>query len=183
MKRLLSISIFVLASTLGFAQYNHVLMAPNGTMTEQGQYNADPGITANDSKQTIEQKMSMVHKIGIWKYWYDSGTKLAEEEYTNAGAPTGIWKSWHTNGQLASEVNHATGTAVYYHENGAKAEEGTVNANSERTGTWKGWHDNGKLNYTGSWTATGQKTGVWQYYDSNEQLTGTEHWNNGIMVN
>ncbi|HET6990563.1 MAG TPA: hypothetical protein VFJ43_04530 [Bacteroidia bacterium] len=183
MKRLLTISIFVLASTLGFAQYNHVQTAPNGTVIEQGQYNADPGISPNDSKQTIAQKMAMVHKIGTWTYWYESGAKLAEEQYTNAGEPTGTWKSWHPNGQLSSEINHATGTAVYYFQNGAKAEEGTINANSERTGNWKGWHENGKLNYTGSWTSTGQKTGVWQFYDNNEQMIGTEHWNNGVMVN
>ncbi|MCX6311711.1 MAG: hypothetical protein NT084_08745 [Bacteroidetes bacterium] len=183
MKQLITITVFVLASTLGFAQYNHVRYSPAGTIVEQGQYNADPGITANDSKETIGQKMSQVHKIGTWQYWNDNGTKLAEEHYTNAGTPTGFWKSWSSATQLSSEINYTTGDAVYYHQNGAKAEAGKINMANERIGDWKGWHENGKKNYTGSWSSTGQKNGTWQFYDNTEQLIGTEQWNNGVLAN
>lgn len=183
MKRLLSISFFVLTSTFGFAQYHHVQVGPNGNTTEDGQYNADPGISANDSKETIAQKMLLVHKTGNWKYYYDTGTLVAEEYYTSSGAKTGTWKSYHPSGALASEINYATGSAVYFHTNGTKAEEGTVNQANQRTGTWKGWHENGKINYTGAWTSTGMKNGVWKYFDTAEQLVGTEQWNNGIMSN
>lgn len=183
MKRLITITVLVLASTLGFAQYNHVQYSPTGQMLEQGQYSADPGINANDSKETIMQKMSLVHKIGTWQYWFSAGTLAAEEHYTTTGAPTGIWKSWHSNGQLSAQVNYATGEAVFYHLNGAKAEEGHINAANQRIGDWKGWHDNGKLNYSGSWTSNGQKNGAWVFYDTSEQLVATEHWTNGVKTN
>lgn len=182
MKRILAISLFVLASTLGFAQYNHVQYAPNGTKTEEGQYNANPGILPTDSKETISQKMGLVHKTNTWKYWYDNGQQLAEEHYTSTGANMGTWKTWQTNGQLASDVNYTTGAAVYYHPNGTIAEEGTMNASNQRTGTWKGYHDNGQLNYSGAWTSAG-KSGTWTYYDNNGKVSGTEHWTNGVMAN
>lgn len=181
MKRLLSISIFVFASTFGFAQYHHVQVAANGTTIEDGQYSADPGISPNDSKETIAQKMALVHKTGTWKYWYETGTLVAEETYTVAGTPTGVWKTYNPDGSLASQINYSTMAAVYYHANGTKAEEGTINLAHQRTGTWTGWHDNGKINYTGTWTSIGQKTGDWKYYDRTEQLIGTERWNNGVM--
>jgi antitoxin component YwqK of YwqJK toxin-antitoxin module len=181
MKRLLTISLFVFACTVAFAQYNQVQFGPNGNKIEEGQYNADPGLTPTDSKEIIAQKMSAIHKIGTWKYWFDNGQLTAEEHYDMSGNPTGIWKSYYADGTLESEVNKTTGAVVYYHANGTKAEEGTMNINNERTGVWKGWHDNGKLNYTGAWTSTGQKNGVWQYYDTNENIVGTEHWTNGVM--
>ncbi len=152
-------------------------------MLEQGQYNADPGISANDSKETIAQKMSLVHKTGTWQYWFDNGTMVAEEHYTNSGTPTGVWKSWHNNGQLASQINYTTGDAVYYHPNGVKAEEGKINMGNQHIGEWKGWYDTGKKNYTGSLNASGQKNGVWQYFDASEQIIATEQWNNGVKVN
>ena len=183
MKRLVTIFLFVLAGSYAFAQYNHVQYGPNGNKTEEGQYNADPGLLPTDTKEIVAQKMSSIHKIGTWKYWYENGQLIAEEHYDLAGNPTGDWKNYLENGTLAGEVNYATGAAVYYHANGAKAEEGTVNTMNQRTGNWKGWHDNGKVNYTGAFTATGEKTGTWLYYDAQEQLVGTEHWNNGVMTN
>ena len=173
MKRLLTISLFVLASTLGFAQYNHELYAPNGTKIEEGQYNANPGVLPTDSKEVIAQKMALVHKTGAWKYWFDNGQQVAEEHYTAAGTPIGTWKTWVISGQLASEVNFTTGSAVYYHANGSKAEEGTVNATGQRIGAWKGYHENGQLNYSGTFTAAG-KTGTWTFYDNKGTVTGTE---------
>jgi antitoxin component YwqK of YwqJK toxin-antitoxin module len=180
MKRLLTISLFVLASTLGFAQYNHVQYAPNGTKIQEGQYNVDPGILPGDSKETISQKMALVHKTGTWNYWFDNGQQLAEEHYNNAGGHIGTWKNWEFNGNLSAEVNYTTGTAVYYHPNGTKAEEGTVDAAGNRTGTWKGYHENGQLNYVGTMGTAG-KTGTWTYYDYAGNVVGTEHWNNGVM--
>lgn len=41
---------------LSFAQYNHTQLYANGNIVEQGQYNADPGITSTDSKETIAKK-------------------------------------------------------------------------------------------------------------------------------
>jgi antitoxin component YwqK of YwqJK toxin-antitoxin module len=180
MKRLLTISLFVLASTLGFAQYNHVEFAPNGTKIQEGQYNANPGVLPTDSKEVIAQKMALVHKTGTWKYWFENGQQLAEQHYTSTGGTTGTWKTWTIGGQLESEVNYTAGTAVYYHPNGAKAEEGTITANNQRTGTWKGYHENGKLNYSGTWVAAG-KNGTWTYYDNNGNVSGTEVWHNGVM--
>jgi antitoxin component YwqK of YwqJK toxin-antitoxin module len=181
MKRIITISIFVLASTLGFAQYNHVQMAANGTIIEQGQYNADPGITANDSKQVIGQKMAVVFKTGSWKYWYDNGVVLAEETYSASGNRIGLWKTYNTNGTLASEINYTTGTAVFYSQSGVKVEEGSMNDQNERIGNWKGWFENGKVNYTGSYNTAGQKTGTWKFYDTNDQLIATENWVNGAL--
>jgi antitoxin component YwqK of YwqJK toxin-antitoxin module len=180
MKRLLTISLFVLTATLGFAQYNHVQYAPNGTKVQEGQYNANPGILPGDTKEIIAQKMGQVYKTGTWKYWFENGQQLAEEFYTSTGGYTGTWKTWEIGGQLASVINYTTGAAVYYHPNGTKAEEGTVNASNQRTGTWKGYHENGQLNYTGAWSANG-KTGTWTYYDNNGQVSGTESWSNGVM--
>jgi antitoxin component YwqK of YwqJK toxin-antitoxin module len=180
MKRLITISLFVLASTLGFAQYNHVQYAPNGTKIVEGQYSANPGVLPTDSKEVIAQKMGAVHKTGTWKYWFDNGQLMAEEHFTTAGGYTGITKTWTMSGQLSSEVNYTSGTAVYYHPNGAKAEEGAISSNNQRMGAWQGYHENGKLNYTGTWSAAG-KTGTWTYYDSNGTVLGTENWNNGVM--
>lgn len=182
MKRLITISLFVLASTLGFAQYNHLQYAPNGTKTEEGQYSANPGVLSTDSKEIVAQKMGLVHKTANWTYWFDNGQKLSEEFYTAAGAVTGTWKTWEINGHLASEINYTTGAAVFYHPSGAKAEEGTMNAAHQRTGVWTGYHENGKLNYTGSFGSAG-KNGNWVYYDATGNINGTEHWNNGVLAN
>lgn len=182
MKRLLTISIFVLACTLGHAQYNHVQYAPNGTKIEEGQYNTNPDIQPGDSKEIIAQKMASVFKTGTWNYWFENGQQLAEEHYNAAGAHIGTWKSWDNYGHLASEINYTAGTAVYYHANGAKAEEGKINAAGDRMGEWKGYHENGKLNYSGTWSAAG-KTGTWTYYDNEGNVTGSENWSNGVMLN
>jgi hypothetical protein len=69
MKRLLTIAFFVGASTVAFAQYNHIETDPNGNKIQEGQYSANPGISAGDSKATIATKMSAVHKTGTWQYW------------------------------------------------------------------------------------------------------------------
>ena len=182
MKRLFLISIFLGVQVLSFAQYNHTQLYANGNIVEQGQYNADPGITSTDSKETIAKKLAVVHKIGTWKYQYENGSLVAEEYYSNAGISIGVWKNWHVNGKLSSEINRTTGMATYYHQNGSKAEEGIINAAGQHTGNWKGWHENGKVNYVGTWTSTGLKTGTWKYNDTNEQLFGTEIWNNGVLV-
>jgi antitoxin component YwqK of YwqJK toxin-antitoxin module len=183
MKRILTIALFVGASTLAFAQYNHVQVGPNGNKIEEGQYNANPGVQPGDSKETIATKMAAVHKTGTWKYWFDNGQIAAEEYYDNNGNPVGIWKNWHNNGQLATEMNQTTGAAVFYHPNGQKAEEGTINANHQRTGAWSGWHENGKLNYTGTYTSTGEKDGTWKFYNLEGVVVTTEVFNNGVKKN
>ena len=183
MKRILTLAFFLCASSWAFAQYNHVQVGPNGNTIEEGQYNADPGISPNDSKEIIAQKMAMVHKIGVWKYWYDNGTLSAEEHYDNGGMPVGVWKTYHSNGQVASEIDKSSGAAVFYHPNGQKAEEGTINGAQQRVGDWQGWHENGQLNYKGSYTAAGEKNGTWIYYDTSGNVTATEHYTNGVMTN
>ncbi len=180
MKQLLIISIFVLASNLGFAQYNDVQYAANGTKVSEGQYNANPGLLPSDSKEVIAQKMGLVHKIGTWNYWFDNGQQVAIEQFNASGTAIGIWKNWDNTGHLSAEINYTSGTAVYYHPNGTKAEEGTINVTGQRTGEWKGYHDNGQLNYSGKYAAAG-KTGTWTYYDIKGNVAGVEHWNNGIM--
>ncbi|HEU4718629.1 MAG TPA: hypothetical protein VFU15_12380 [Bacteroidia bacterium] len=183
MKHILTLAIFLCASSLAFAQFNHVETGPNGNKIAEGQYNADPGINPGDSKDVIAQKMGAVHKIGSWKYWFDNGQLSAEEHYDNNGNVTGVWKTWYNDGKLASEIDYTTGKAVYYHPNGAKSEEGTVNQYQQRTGKWQGWFEDGKLNYIGSFDNAGRKDGVWQYYDDQGNIVGTEHYSQGAMVN
>lgn len=181
MKRLLAITLFLCVGTFAFAQYNHVLVGPNGNKIEEGQYNADPGILAGDSKEAIATKMMAVHKVGTWKYWFDNGLLSAEEHYTSSGLATGVWKSWFNDGKLASEVTYSTGAAVFYHPNGTKSEEGTVNTNNERIGSWQGWHENGNINYKGSYTTSGLKNGNWQFFDSNGAPYATQKFVNGEL--
>ncbi|MBI3509604.1 MAG: hypothetical protein HY064_03000 [Bacteroidetes bacterium] len=183
MKKLITLAIFMSATLWSFAQYSHVAVGPNGNKIEEGQYNADPGILPNDSKEVVANKMASVYKIGVWKYWFDNGQLSAEEHYDNNGTAIGDWKTWHPSGQLASEVDKASGAAVYYHPNGQKAEEGMINASQVRTGAWKGWHDNGQLNYTGSYNANGEKNGTWTFYDSAGNVFATENYSNGTKLN
>lgn len=183
MKRILTLALFLCASTWAFAQYNHVEVGLNGNKTAEGQYNANPGINPGDDKETIATKMSVVYKIGTWKYWFENGTLAAEEHYDNNGNPTGIWKTWHNNGMVASEVDKTTGNAVFYHPNGKKAEEGKINNNQQRVGNWQGWFESGNLNYTGSYNSIGQKNGDWKYYDENGTLTTTQKFVNDVLQN
>ena len=161
-------------ATTAMAQYNYSETGANGTITVQGQYSADPGINSGDSKQTIATKLAAVTKVGLWKYWDESGILIAEEHYTMSGIRTGIWKTWSNSGVLQSEINFSAGTAVYYHANGQKAEEGGMNADMQHTGSWKGWHDNGTLNYEGAYN-NGTKTGLWKFYDRDGKSIGTEN--------
>ncbi|MCK6641840.1 MAG: hypothetical protein L6Q81_17310 [Bacteroidia bacterium] len=175
MKRILLIATFVLSATFAFAQYTYTETGANGNTIVSGQYNADPGIVAGDSKQTIATKLAAVYKVGVWKYWTEAGLLQAEEHYTATGERTGVWKTWHTNGQLSTEINFATQTAVFYHENGQKAEEGGMNNQMVRIGNWNGWHANGKLNYSGSYDSNGKKIGTWKFYDISGNSLGTEN--------
>jgi antitoxin component YwqK of YwqJK toxin-antitoxin module len=183
MKKLITLALFLCASTWAFAQYNHVEVGPNGNKTEEGQYNANPGINAGDSKAVIAQKMSVIYKIGTWRYWHENGQLAAEEQYDNSGNPTGIWKTWYNNGTLESVINKTTGAVTYYHPNGQKSEEGTINVNNQRVGSWQGWHENGNLNYRGDYNSVGQKNGAWQYYDSNGTIYQTQQYVNDVLTN
>jgi antitoxin component YwqK of YwqJK toxin-antitoxin module len=167
--------IALLLSATAFAQFNYSETAPNGTVTAQGQYSSDPGITASDSKQTIATKLAAVSKVGQWKYWTESGVLIGEEHYTMSGVRTGIWKTWTPAGVLSTEINFTTGTAVFYHANGQKAEEGAVNTEMQHIGQWKGWHENGTLNYEGSFDTNGNKIGQWKFYDAQGNSVGTEN--------
>lgn len=169
----LGIALFLSASA--FAQYNYTETAANGNITVQGQYTSDPGINANDSKQTIATKLAAVQKIGQWKYWTDEGVLIAEEHYTTSGIRTGVWKTWSNAGVLSTEINFAAGTAVYYHTNGQKAEEGSINTDMQHIGAWKGWHENGTLNYEGSFDNNGNKIGQWKFFDKDGNSIGTEN--------
>ena len=181
MKKIIALAFFVGVTAVGFAQYNQVNYGPNGNKISEGQYSANPGIQPNDSKETIAQKIGMVHKTGTWKYWFDNGQLSAEETYDNNGIPTGTWKTYFNDGHLASEVNYAAGTAVYYYQNGAKAEQGNINVSNQRIGAWQGWHENGNLNYTGSYNTAGQKNGDWKFYDPNGTITATQHYTNDVL--
>ena len=165
----------LLLASSAFAQFNYTETDANGNTIAQGQYNADPGINAGDSKQTQATKLAAVTKVGQWKYWSESGTLLAEEFYTMSGIRTGIWKTWTTTGVLSTEINFSAGTAVYYHANGQKAEEGGINSDMQHIGNWKGWHENGTLNYEGSFDANGNKIGTWKFYDAQGNSIGTEN--------
>ena len=87
MKRILTLALFLCASTWAFAQYNHVEVGLNGNKTAEGQYNANPGINPGDSKETIATKMSTVYKIGTWKYWFES-TPMARRSASVAALKT-----------------------------------------------------------------------------------------------
>jgi antitoxin component YwqK of YwqJK toxin-antitoxin module len=183
MKKLLTLIIMLCVSAMAYAQYSHVVVGPNGNKTEEGLYNADPGILPSDSKDIIANKMAAVHKIGTWKYWFDNGQMSAEEHYDNSGLAIGEWKSWDSNGQLVSDWNRTSGAVTFYHPNGKKAEEGTIDINSNRTGNWTGWYDSGNINYTGSYNAAGQKIGSWKFYDQAGNVYETETYVNGVKTN
>ncbi|MCE2771899.1 MAG: hypothetical protein LW750_00410 [Bacteroidetes bacterium] len=174
MNKLIISAIATFSFVVSFAQYTHTDYAPNGNKLAQGQYNANPKIQAGDSKETIAQKLSGVHKMGSWKYWYDNGQVSAEETYDNNGKPTGVWKTYYNTGAAATEVNYITGVAKYYYPNGKVSEEGTMDSQQRRIGTWKGFHENGAVNYTGSYGNTGAKVGTWTYYSPYGVVTGTE---------
>lgn len=171
----LFLGIALCLSASAFAQYNYTESATNGTTTVQGQYSSDPGLTANDSKQTTATKLAGVAKIGTWKYWTETGVLIAEEHYTTSGIRTGVWKTWTNSGTLSTEINFSAGTAVFYHANGQKAEEGGINSDMQHIGTWKGWHENGTLNYEGTFDNNGNKTGAWKFYDKDGNSIGTEN--------
>lgn len=173
--RNLFIGVALFFATTAFAQFNYSETGANGNTTVQGQYSSDPGINSGDSKQTIATKLAAVTKVGLWKYWSESGALIAEEHYTMSGIRTGTWKTWTDQGVLQSEINFSAGTAVYYHQNGQKAEEGGMNSDMQQTGNWKGWHDNGQLNYEGAYNSTGNKIGLWKFYDRNGASIGTEN--------
>jgi antitoxin component YwqK of YwqJK toxin-antitoxin module len=182
MKKLITIAFFLCATAYAHAQYSHVQVGSNGNKIEEGQYNADPGIQAGDSKETIATKMASIHKIGVWKYWYENGQMSAEEHYDNAGTRIGLWKTWHYNAQLSAQIDYTGGKVTMYHPNGQKSEEGSMNTNNERTGTWQGWHENGNINYKGSFDSKGLKTGTWEYFDSNGKPFATQVFQNGELV-
>lgn len=171
----LFLSVALLISATVFAQYNYSETAANGNIIVQGQYSSDPGVTASDSKQTVATKLAAVQKVGLWKYWTESGALIAEEHYTTSGIRTGVWKTWSNSGVLATEINFSTGIAVFYHSNGQKAEEGSINTDMQHIGTWKGWHENGTLNYEGAFDSNGTKTGIWKFYDAQGNSVGTEN--------
>lgn len=175
MKKILLALAFICSTSYAFAQYSYIETGANGNTVIQGTYNADPGLVAGDSKNTVATKLAAVYKVGVWKYWHENGTLTAEEHYDISGNRTGVWKTWNLDGTVATEINFTTGLATYYHTNGAKAEEGGINNQMQQTGAWKGWHANGQLNYTGTFDANGNKTGVWNFYDSSGNSIGTEN--------
>jgi hypothetical protein len=175
MKKILFALAFICSATYASAQYTYSETGPNGNVTVQGQYNADPGIQLGDSKQTIATKQAAVHKVGVWKYWHENGTMIAEEHYDLSGNRVAIWKTWSETGTVISELNFTTGHAVYYYDNGTKAEEGSIRNDMQRVGEWKGWHSNGTLNYVGEFDANGNKKGLWKFYDAQGNSIGTEN--------
>ena len=83
-------------------------------------------------------------KTGLWKVYYEDGSRLAEECYSG----NGYNRSWFENGNLQSEVEvvdgKQQGTYTSWYANGKKKEE-AVYRDGQRQGRTQEWHENGQL--------------------------------------
>lgn len=182
MKKII-LSICALAISIAAFSQTHLYLQnwPNGNKKIEGNYNSAVGITGNETKDELAQKMNNAIRIGKWMQWYENG-QVATEEYYNNGTMTGIWKSWYADGKKQYEINFTSGTAVIYHANGLKQSEGKMLPGMLQDGFWIGYHENGNKNFEGSYKA-GQKDGIWKWYNDKGVLYQTETFNNGTKVN
>lgn len=119
-------------------------------------------------------------KTGKWEYWYDSGVKSAEENYTS-GSTSGTWKTWYPAGLQSSEINYTTGKATFWYPNGKKQSEGMMLVNRVFDGKWTFWFDSGVKNGEGNYVG-GKKDGVWKWYDSTGKQISTETYNMDALI-
>ncbi|MBR6331188.1 MAG: toxin-antitoxin system YwqK family antitoxin, partial [Bacteroidales bacterium] len=110
---------------------NWTFWHPNGQVFQMGQYN-DRG-----------------EKTGLWKVFYEDGSRCAEENFEN-----GVSKEWYSDGSKKSEVPVVAGrkNGMYrsWYPNGQKKEELTF-ANGKKQGAATEWHENGVLKFKGTY--------------------------------
>ena len=119
-------------------------------------------------------------KNGLWAYWYDSGIKSAEENYSN-GVTAGVWKSWYDDGSKSSEISYTSGTATFWYKNGKKQSEGLILENRVFDGKWTGWYETGMKSYEGNYRL-GKKEGEWNWFDASGKQTSKQTFKNDALL-
>ena len=173
-------SILFLAGTAATAQIQTEYYS-TGKKRCEGAYVPSSGsgtkvIMASDGSSRPDPSQT---KTGNWTYWYEAGTKSAEESYA-AGNSTGVWKTWYPDGTQSSEINYTAGTAVFWFPNGNKQSEGGILQNRVFNGSWTAWYDNGVKSYDGNYK-NGKKDGDWKWYDTSGKQTLVENYSQDVL--
>lgn len=153
---------------------------PNGKKQSEGNYvnGSSAGVVVASDGSTRQAPNQA--KSGVWNYWYESGTKSAEENYTN-GVTSGLWRTWYPSGNKSSEINYTSGNATFWYDNGKKQSEGNMVENRTFNGKWIGWHENGAKSFEGTYVF-GKKDGEWLWFDENGKAVTKQTFKNDELI-
>ncbi|HPS85049.1 MAG TPA: hypothetical protein PLA88_12065, partial [Bacteroidales bacterium] len=124
MQRILLIVALVLMSDVLIAQIPYSEKYPNGKVRIKGRMLTDST------------------RIGIWKFYYETGELKAEGEYSK-GSETGVWKFYYPNGDLWKEEAKVDGEVKAWYAYPDSLEYKGLMKNGKMHGAWEYWWENG----------------------------------------
>jgi len=105
-------------------------------------------------------------RVGVWKYYHNSSSKIMMTEKYNLGKLHGEQKTYFENGQLTESTTYEQGKKqgkrVVYSEQGILIKEFTY-VNDQLHGITKYYDVQGKVRIEGNYKKD-RKDGVWNYY-------------------
>lgn len=130
---------------------------------------------------------------GLWRYWYDNGTKQAEGAW-HKDYQDGQWTWWYADGRVKQAGAYAgqgldakrlssaprTGHWRFWYDNGQLQCDGAY-ARDRQTGHWRFFTKDGKPHAVGSFTA-GVKDGPWTWWHANGQRKESGAYTKGLKV-
>jgi uncharacterized protein len=101
-----------------------------------------------DGKKKNEGELVGDKKVGLWKYFNDTGNLSGEENYNKEGELEGKYVTYHKNRKAKTIYNFSKdekeGAYALFYENGQLKEEGWFK-DGLKEGYWYTYHMNGKL--------------------------------------
>jgi len=157
--KLLTFTLILASASLTHAQEIQKSYYDDGTIEEEGAYNASGDATGEwkfyneDGALTSVGYYSNGLKTGEWIYYHENGKLFSSGDFHGiTGFPIGIWIDYYDNGQVQSKGEH----------------NGDGGFDTSKKGEWKFYYDNGQLQSSGNYTdETGEKIGSWKGYFKN----------------
>ncbi|MBR0072817.1 MAG: hypothetical protein IJP95_03180, partial [Bacteroidales bacterium] len=95
------------------------------------------------TQKSVEGQYSGKTKVGDWTLYHPNGKVYQQGSYDNRGDKVGVWKTFYDDGSKCAEETYGNGTNREWHRNGKLKSEVAV-ADGKKNGTYKSWYNNGK---------------------------------------
>jgi antitoxin component YwqK of YwqJK toxin-antitoxin module len=159
---------------------------PEGQLKSKGKYKDGKKIDewqyyfTNNQLQQIGKYVKYEKPSGLWKWYYESG-KLLREENFRKGLEDGMLHEYLEDGSVITEGEFIDGRkeGVWLYQHGDHKEEGEYK-DGYKSGIWKYTHlTNDELHFEGNFI-DGEPDGKHRYYYENGKLKREEYYTMGI---